>query len=72
MNKPTPEQFRDEALKRFQLLAKPKFDKGQLEHGGNIVDRILFDEMEKEIVDLWYYVQAAKWKFYNQHPFDEV
>lgn len=58
----TPEMIRDEALKRFQERAKDKYDAGQKEHGGIITDRILVDELENEVIDLWFYVQALKLK----------
>jgi hypothetical protein len=69
---PSPEQFRDAALKRFQSMAKAKFDIGQREHGGNIVNRILVDEAEKEVIDLWYYLQGIRYKLGISQPFDDV
>lgn len=68
---PTPEEFRDAALLRFQTLAKAKFDKGQREHGGNIVERFLVDEAEKEVLDLWFYLQGLRYKLEQRQPFDE-
>ena len=57
-----PNEIRDIALERFQKAAKSKYDKGQKEHGGLITDRILVDELENEVIDLWFYVQALKLK----------
>lgn len=56
------ERIRDFSLFRFQELAKAKYDKGQAEHGGIITDRCLVDELENEIIDLWFYVSALKLK----------
>lgn len=56
----TPETFRDKAIADFNVMAKAKYDKGQVEHGGFLVDRAGFDDMEEEIVDLWFYVRAMR------------
>ena len=68
---PTPKEFRDLALRQFQQMAKAKFDKGQKEHGGNILDRWLVDEAKKEVVDMWFYVCALEFKLTGKYPFDE-
>ena len=56
----TPETFRDKAIADFNVMAKAKYDKGQVEHGGFLVARADFDDMEEEIVDLWVYVRAMR------------
>ena len=66
-----PNEIRDIALVRFQNLAKEKYDKGQLEHGGIITDRCLVDELEKEIIDAWFYVQALRLKLEAMKPCDK-
>ena len=57
-----PETFRDYALARFQESARRKYDKGQKEHGDYIVDRVELRDLEEEIMDLWFYVQALRIK----------
>ena len=61
----TPNGIRDFALKRFSEAAKQKYDAGQLEHGGLITDRKLFDELEAEIIDMWFYMQAIRIKHHE-------
>ena len=61
----TPEGIRDFALRRFHEAAKDKYDAGQVEHGGLITDRNLFDELEKEIIDAWFYLQATRIKHHE-------
>ena len=56
------EDFRDDSLRRFLDAAKEKYDKGQEEHGGFIVDRVDFKDLEEEIIDLWFYIQALRHK----------
>lgn len=58
----TPDTIRDTAMRRFNQLAPAKYDRGQAEHGGLITDRDLLVEIEQEIVDLWFYVQAMRQK----------
>lgn len=58
--------IRDRAMCRFQALAPAKYDRGQAEHGtpsGTVItdpSRDLFADMENEIIDLWFYVQALR------------
>lgn len=59
---PSPETIRDEAIARFTVVAKVKFDKGQAAHGGCILDRDLVGEIENEAIDLWMYVSALRRK----------
>ena len=61
----TPEGIRDFALERFQRLAKGKYDAGQEEHGGLITDRKLFDELEEEIIDMYFYLTAIRIKHHE-------
>ena len=61
----TPNEIRDFALERFAKLAKAKYDAGQEEHGGLITDRKLFDELECEIMDMWFYLQAIRIKHHE-------
>lgn len=58
----TPNAIRDGALRRFQEIAKAKYDAGQREHGGLIIDRELLTELENEVIDLWFYVQGLRIK----------
>ena len=55
-----PEGIRDFALNRFEQVGRAKYDAGQEEHGGLITDRKLFDELEAEIIDQWFYLQAIR------------
>lgn len=68
---PSPEDFRDKALKQFQELARIKFDKGQREHGGNIIDRWLINEAKNEVIDLWFYISALEQKLITKRPFED-
>ena len=53
----------DQALKRFQILAKNKYMAGQQEHGGNLWEKSnLIDHAEEEVLDLWYYLQGIRQK----------
>ena len=61
----TPNGIRDFALMRFAQAAKDKYDAGQEEHGGLITDRKLFDEVEAEIIDQWFYLQAIRIKHHE-------
>lgn len=68
----TSAQIRDQALERFNKLARKKYDAGQKEHGGLLTDRFLVDELEKEIIDAWFYVQAMRLKIEKTLPFTDV
>ena len=61
-NHPPPEDIRDQAIARFSVLAKAKFDEGQDSHGGCILDRDLVGEIENEAIDLWFYVSGLRRK----------
>ena len=56
----TPEGFRDGAIEDFVTLAFNKYNKGQEEHGGYLPDRASFQDLEEEIIDLWFYVRAMR------------
>jgi len=64
-NYDTPESIRDFALERFARLGKKKYDVGQTEHGGLITDRKLFDELEEEIIDMYFYLTAIRIKHHE-------
>jgi|10_taG_2_1085330.scaffolds.fasta_scaffold01271_2 hypothetical protein len=55
MPKRTPDQIRDETLAEFIKDAKEKFDKGQLEHGGNLDERVTFKDPKQEAIDFVFY-----------------
>tara|TARA_B110000495_G_scaffold182429_1_gene177950 strand:- start:333 stop:563 length:231 start_codon:yes stop_codon:yes gene_type:complete len=54
--------LRDRSILQFQYRAKTKYDKGQAEHGGYLADRVDFKDLEDEIIDMWFYIQALKEK----------
>lgn len=53
-------QFRDKALGIFGERAKRKYDHGQREHGGYLPSRCRLDDLEEELIDAWFYLQAMK------------
>ena len=57
------EDLRDKALARFQRLAREKYNKGRAEHGDGLLGMStpeLLEEIESEIMDLWFYVGALR------------
>jgi hypothetical protein len=56
----TPETIRDRAMQRFNELAPAKYDQGQAEHGGILIERDLVSDMEREVIDFWFYLQALR------------
>ena len=57
----TDQQFMEEALARFRSLASEKFQKGVREHGGKLWTKPgMLDEIEAEILDIWFYIQALR------------
>ena len=50
------------SLSNFVINAIEKYRKGQNEHGGNLCDRNLQHEISQEIIDLFWYNEASKWK----------
>lgn len=65
-------QFRDECMERFMAKAKGKYDKGQAEHGGLLPLDVKFNDLEDEVIDQWFYLQAIKSKIQNLCPESEV
>tara|TARA_Y100000588_G_scaffold17469_2_gene18171 strand:- start:3914 stop:4135 length:222 start_codon:yes stop_codon:yes gene_type:complete len=66
MNTRTPDEIRDDSIKRFNELAADKFDRGQREHGSCLDDTVDFHKMEEEVLDLWFYLQSMKRKTRNE------
>jgi len=59
----TPEEIKGRALARFAQLAPKKYGRGQQEHRGILTERKgLLNDMEEEVIDLWFYLQAFKIK----------
>ncbi len=58
----TPDEIRDVSIEKFMLLARSKYNAGQREHGGNLVENVKFKDLEDEIIDLWFYVQSLRMK----------
>ena len=52
-------------MDRFSELAPKKYDAGQKEHGGYLPDRPLLAELEKEAIDGWHYLGAARRRIEN-------
>lgn len=50
------------SLAVFQYKAIAKFINGQKEHGGNLADRNLDEEISMEHIDLFWYNEAKAWK----------
>ena len=61
-NNHTPESIKAAAVSRFLEVAPEKYDRGQQEHKGLIINRNLLDEIEAETIDLFFYVQALRIK----------
>lgn len=57
-------EFRDGAMQIFLNKAKAKYDAGQQEHGGFLPADVSMHDLEDEIIDLWFYLQAMKSKLY--------
>ena len=55
-----PEGLRDYSMARFNELAAAKYDAGQEEHKGLLIERVTFNELEEELIDSWHYLQAMK------------
>ena len=55
-------KIRSDAMDRFSSRVFHKYNKGQEEHGGLLTDRVCLDDLEDEIIDLWFYLQALKIK----------
>lgn len=51
------------AISEFVGKAEAKYRQGQAEHKGNLWEKSkLIEEMENEVIDQWFYVQALKQK----------
>ncbi len=57
-------EFRDGAMQIFLNKAKAKYDAGQKEHGGFLPADVSMHDLEDEIIDAWFYIQAMKSKLY--------
>ena len=61
MDKRTPDQIRDEAVKEWNSSAPLKYDIGQEAAGDNLDEKHdLIGEAKKEAVDLWFYLCSAE------------
>jgi hypothetical protein len=65
-------KFRDECMVRFMEKARVKYDKGQKEHGGLLPLDVRMNDLEDEVIDQWFYLQAIKTKINNLCPEKEV
>jgi len=54
--------FLASALAKFVTHATEKFIIGQKEHGGDITDRHLVAELQRELIDAWFYSEGIKKK----------
>lgn len=61
-------EFRDHAIQAFSQLARVKYNRGQEEHGGFLPARCTWEDIEAEVLDLWFYIYAMKSKVYNVVP----
>lgn len=51
-----------DSLHAFVLDAINKYYKGQREHGGDITDRNLYEEVRHEQIDQFWFHEAARWQ----------
>ena len=54
--------FKNTAIGTFIASAGKKYDKGQAEHGGFLVDKVTFEDIQQELIDAWFYVCAMQAK----------
>jgi hypothetical protein len=55
----TPNEIKEQAIMCWKQMARPKYDKGQLEKGTNLDDNPdLITECRYEIIDLWFYLDS--------------
>ena len=40
------------------------------EHGGDLVQKVRLEHLEEEIIDLWHYAYAVKWRLKDQYQSD--
>lgn len=64
-------EFRNKCLERFNKIARDKFDKGQREHGGYLPIDVSIGDLEDEVIDQWFYLQAVKAKLHALCPEEE-
>ena len=55
-------EFKDSAIRLFAQKASDKYDRGQEEHGGYLPFDVIFNDIEDEVMDMWFYIQALKLK----------
>ena len=56
----------EESIARFHAIAARKYKQGQAEHGGNLWEKPnLIEEMEAEVLDQWFFIQALRQKLKN-------
>ena len=53
-------RIKNQAIDAFRSKAFQKYDAGQKEHGGLLTERVSLEDLEDEIIDLWFYLQALK------------
>ena len=55
----TPNQIRDNAMRCFQQVAKPKYDLGQERAGTNLDEHPdLVGAIREELIDGWFYLES--------------
>jgi hypothetical protein len=55
-------EFKKASIRLFMDKAEDKYNKGQEEHGGYLPFDVIFKDLEDEIIDMWFYIQAMKLK----------
>lgn len=65
-------RFRETAMERFLKKARAKYDKGQEEHGGYLPVDVNINDLEDEVIDQWFYLQAVKRKIHTLCPDKEL
>ena len=63
----TPEGIREAAMSRFEPKARAKYNRGQREHGGILSETVVLNDLEDEIIDLWFYLCALRTKLKGQN-----
>ena len=58
----TPDEIRNTAIKRFEDISETKFNRGQREHGGSLDENVTLEDIEDEIIDMWFYTQSLRMK----------
>ena len=62
----TPNEIREVGIARFKALSRPKYDAGQVEHGGLLDETVTIEKLEEEVIDLWFYTQSLRVKHENE------